>query len=308
MSTAFLPDFLIAGAAKSGTTSVYRALQKHPDLWFPELKEPYYFSFDGELPASFDESFSQQIVQHRHEYEKLFEPAPDGTLTGEASTSYLYTYKTSIPKILEHYENRKLPTIFCFLRNPVDRAVSHHSYLLQRGIETEALREVVAANVTAARRQRRLWDFDYIEYGRYVNQITAYQKFFPNVYVFLYDDLIADPSSVLSEILSLLGVDNIPLELTNANPSGNSSLPSLQRFLTQESYLKDLARAWLPERSRTFVRAQRDKVLSAIISKPKVDASFRLELEALFADEIDALGELLDRELISWKSSGVADG
>ena len=84
-----LPDFLIAGVPKAGTT----ALVRHPDLFLPAVKEPKFFLSDGAPPATGgpgDVQAYQEHVWRRADYEALFDPAPPGTLRGEATPFYLY--------------------------------------------------------------------------------------------------------------------------------------------------------------------------------------------------------------------------
>ena len=88
-----LPDFLIAGVPKAGTTALHAALVRHPELFLPTVKEPKFFLTDGPPPATGgpgDVQTYQEHVWRRADYEALFDPAPPGTLRGEATPFYLY--------------------------------------------------------------------------------------------------------------------------------------------------------------------------------------------------------------------------
>src|SRR5690349_11280067 len=88
-----LPDFLIAGVPKAGTTALHAALVGHPQLFLPSVKEPKFFLSDGPPPTvggPGDVQTYQEHVWRRDDYEALFEPAPVGTLRGEATPFYLY--------------------------------------------------------------------------------------------------------------------------------------------------------------------------------------------------------------------------
>ena len=90
-----LPDFLIVGAARSGTSSLYFYLREHPEIFMPEFKEPHFFSFLGkESPHP-----GRRQPWNVADYSELISPADPGQLLGEASTSYLYYFDESIGNI-----------------------------------------------------------------------------------------------------------------------------------------------------------------------------------------------------------------
>ena len=114
-----LPDFVIIGAAKSGTTSLYDFVTKHPRIEPAYVKEPFFFSSPEEFSLP---------------YYKINFPILNKRITGEASTSYLSSseaparMKAAIP-------DAKLIAV---LRNPVDRAYSHYQYARKRNVEASA--------------------------------------------------------------------------------------------------------------------------------------------------------------------------
>src|SRR5690242_21806536 len=88
-----LPEFLIAGVPKAGTTALHAALVPHPDLYLSRVKEPKFFLSDGQPPTDGgpgDVQTYQEHVWRQADYEALFDPAPPGTLRGEATPFYLY--------------------------------------------------------------------------------------------------------------------------------------------------------------------------------------------------------------------------
>ncbi len=101
------PDFVIAGAARCGTTALHEYLALHPAVFMPVLKEPGFFSTD--LPGG---------VSTLEEYRALFAPAPAHALTGEASTQYLYS-KVALERLTAHNPQVRIIVI---LRNLVDAA------------------------------------------------------------------------------------------------------------------------------------------------------------------------------------------
>ena len=129
------PNFFIVGAAKCGTTSLYRYLRQHPDVFMPEQKEPNFFGSD--LSYRFP-----RISQAR--YLSCFAKAKGETRIGEATTIYLYSEKAA-EEIKAFSPEAK---IIIMLRNPVDVLYSYHSQQLYSGNEDipdfeEALRAEV---------------------------------------------------------------------------------------------------------------------------------------------------------------------
>src|SRR5690349_4265367 len=92
-----LPDFLVIGAPKAGSTAVHAALARHPGLFLSAVKEPKYFLCDDRRPrlagqrGPGDAHSSREWVWRRDRYEALFDPAPTGTLKGESTPFYLWS-------------------------------------------------------------------------------------------------------------------------------------------------------------------------------------------------------------------------
>src|SRR5215212_9436836 len=87
-----LPDFLLLGAPKAGTTALHVALAGHPQLFLSPTKEPKFFLTDGPPPTSGgpgDAQTYREYLWRRSDYEALFAEAPAGTLCGESTTLYL---------------------------------------------------------------------------------------------------------------------------------------------------------------------------------------------------------------------------
>src|SRR4051812_19783880 len=94
-----LPDFLIAGVPKAGTTALHAALVRHPGLFLPTVKEPKFFLTDSRPPTAGgpgDVQTYQEHIWRRADYEALFDPAPPGALKGEATPFYLYDHSSHL--------------------------------------------------------------------------------------------------------------------------------------------------------------------------------------------------------------------
>nr|BFE71395.1 hypothetical protein GCM10020092_046960 [Actinoplanes digitatis] len=190
-----LPDFLIAGVPKAGTTALHAALVRHPGLFLPTVKEPKFFLTDGPPPRTGgpgDVQTYQEHVWRRDDYEALFAPAPAGTLRGEATPFYLYDHGAH-DRIHALVPSAKL---ILLLRDPVDRAHSNWTHLWNAGLEPEA--DFLTACGAEQRRRADGWaDFwHYISLGLYGRQVQHLYKVFPREQVLLlrYRELKDAPS------------------------------------------------------------------------------------------------------------------
>ncbi|MGF7236996.1 MAG: sulfotransferase family protein [Frankia sp.] len=214
-----LPDFLVIGVPKAGTTALHAALTRHPELFLPTVKEPKFFLSDGRPPASGGPGDAQTYQEHvwrRADYEALFDPAPEGTLRGEATPFYLYDLDAQ-NRIKRLIPKAKLVVL---LRNPVDRAHSNWTHLWAAGLESE--RDFVRACALEEERKAAGWaDFwHYVSQGLYGDQLEhLFGLFSPDqVLVMRYRDLRDEPVATLDRVCAFLGVET---GLLDAVPSQN---------------------------------------------------------------------------------------
>src|SRR5690349_24956673 len=118
-----MPDFLVIGAPKAGTTALHAALARHPGLYMSAVKEPKFFLTDGPPPTKGgpgDALTYREHVWRRDRYEALFDAAPAGALRGEATPLYLYD-RAALGRIHAAIGHVKLIVV---IRDPVERAHS----------------------------------------------------------------------------------------------------------------------------------------------------------------------------------------
>lgn len=300
---AALPDFIIAGAAKAGTTTLCQYLKQHPGVFIPEHKEPYFFSFDGEVKHADDADFRKLIIDEPEAYRALFTSAEPGQLLGEASTSYLYTHQITVEKIQRVYQaaGKPLPKIIAILRNPTDRAFSHHLYLRQKGVESLSFETAIQPEIAKQRLHLRYWDYDYVEYGRYVEQVRHFKDVFPHVRIFLFEDLVRRPEALLEEMLHFLGLEAARIKTDFVtNPSGEPVNRTLVHLLIGDTWFKSLTRKLVPTGSWDMMRRWRDTVLKRFLRPASIDAATRAQLVAIYRRDNVQLQELLGRDLSAW--------
>lgn len=185
------PDFIILGAAKSGTTTLYRYLTRHPSIFMSTPKEPSYFAFD------------ERYERGEDWYLSLFADAKEGQLCGEASTNY-----TNWPRYAHAAERMHalLPdTKFIYLmRHPVKRAYSHYIQLINN-IRTDN----PDFGYTDTFEQHIEKDDSVIQSSNYILQIKQYLKYYPSDrFLFLFfEEFIRDPKTALVRVTRFLGVN-----------------------------------------------------------------------------------------------------
>lgn len=296
-----LPDFIIPGAAKSGTTTLYQQLTGHPEIFFPkERKEPFYFSFGGVEPNYEDTRFNEIPIWDTHQYLSLYSSASSVQQCGDASTSYLYMHDISIANMRKLYgEQLEDVKIIIILRNPVTRAYSHYTYLIRNGFESRSFEEAITPNGIEVWKRKR-WGFDYLKYGEYARSVQAYLNAFKNVQVYLTEDL-KDAKSTMSRLCQFLEVDEIvDLREVMANPSGIPKNKMLVNALRHNRAFKAIGRA-LPEKTKLKAQSMRDRVMSSLLTKNPMSEESRSALQKHYEEDIEKLSKIISRDLSHWK-------
>ena len=208
-----LPNFLVIGAYKSGTTSLYRYLAQHPQVFVPRVKEPSYFAYAAAEQEA-NTVVSRKSVKTLTEYESLFREASRYVAIGDVSPEYM-TSPIAAQAIKKSVPHARLIAI---LRNPVDRAYS--DFLMYRRDGKEKISDFAKALEMQA---DRALEGDptgfYISTGFYGEQLRRYYEIFPasQIKVFLMEELQSDSSRTLSQMFQFLGVDSnfVPDNLDN---------------------------------------------------------------------------------------------
>lgn len=302
-----LPDFIIAGAARSGTTTVFEALRSHPETFMPAVKEPQFFSHNPDRPGFHrgNEPYGPASIwtQNQGEYESYFEDDPD-PVQGEASVSYLYS-PDAPGRIAETIPEAK---IIIQLRHPVDRAYSHYLQLVRDGREELSFREALD------REQQRIeegweWFYHYKQAGHYGDQLERYLDAFAEeqLKIIRYDRFDATPDSVLSEYLEFIGLANSDdINIGEYNVSGNVWSERVARWLfrpgqTERSFFSIPPSAypeWLVDAGKGLVRGLRS--LNRRSTKRSLEPELYDELLDYFQPQIEKLDELLDEDFDDW--------
>jgi Sulfotransferase domain len=261
-----LPTFLVVGAMRSGTTSLYRYLQAHPQVHIPR-KEIHFF----------DRRFDRGLDWYRSRFEGWSgEPA-----IGEATPTYMYEPE-AVARIAEVLPEVR---VVAMLRNPVDRAYSHYWMEHARGRDPRTFEEAVEAELGGD-------GSDYLERGRYLPQLERLEATFgrARVHVALLEDLERSPGSTYAETCRFLDVD----DQFRPDDLGRR----VNRFVRFRSMRVRAMRRSLPQ--ALGIGRIVGRLNAASGGYPPVDPALRVHLVARFAPERQALAVHLGRELPGW--------
>lgn len=291
-----LPNFLIIGAAKGGTTSLYHYLAQHPQIYMSPLKEPRFFALEGE-ELNFqnpDRSINHTSVTTLAEYCQLFEGVTDEIAIGEASPLYLYSSK-AIERIAHYVPEAKLIVI---LRNPVERAYSCYKHLI--ALESHSFADALQEeDKRIAQNWSHLWH--YRHGGYYYKQLQGYFEKFDReqIKVYLFDDLKSNPLELIQDLFTFLTVDNsfVP-DLTYKNVSNNPKVKVLQNVVSGRHFLRSASKKIVPAGIRKNV-AQKIRGWNSQ-QFPSIPGEVRQQLTEDYREDITQLQDLVGLNLAHW--------
>lgn len=245
------------------------------------------------------------------EYLALYENAGGAKRAGDASTSYLYS-RTAAKEIFEFCGR---VSIIIMLRNPIDMLYAHHSQRMFHGAE-EILdfREALAAEeerkrnpITPHHAKPLEWLF-YRDIARYAEQVKRYFDVFGRgaVKVIIFEDLKADTAAVYRDTLRFLQIDeDFKPHFEHKNPNRRIRVQWIQGVLRDPpETLRWIGRRVLPDpQSRINLIERLTKANTRVVARPPMDPLLRADLLLEFTPQIEALADLLERDLSHWLST-----
>jgi len=279
------PTFLGIGAHKCASTWVYRVLQDHPEVHVSQPKELEYFSLNGDHPLDW--------------YEAHFDNEAGAEVRGEISTTY-FNWPDTPRRVRDYDPDLKL---VLSLRDPVDRAFSHHLFSLQLGelpLEKIRFEDGLAAP-----------DCDYLRKSGYAERIRAWLELFPReqLHVLFLEDIAKDPDAEAAKLYRHLGVDE-------AFSSANLRTRANQSYLPRSRSIKSLIHAGTAVAQKlgfadTLWKIRQTPAMSRLLDLNKTDikrrvppmeAATRAELQRHFADDVNETARLLDIDALPWET------
>jgi len=279
------PQFMIIGAAKSGTTTLYSYLDNHPDLYLSKKKEPEFFSEPNKYELGYEW------------YKNQFISAPIKSIKGEASTTYSrWPHTLDSPKLI--YENSRVNKFIYIMRDPVERAYSHYAHMMRTGV-TMSFEE-------ALKKHDILFDT-----GNYYMQLERYLQYFSiDDFLFLtLEQFKLAPERELSRILTHINASPFDFAIDQVERCNKRGNDYYLRYLTIEKWKKN---AYFLKLLPIFPRKLRDCIFQAmkkslygkkLISDYKLDpmkAETKLELRNQYKELNNKLTELTGVDISVW--------
>lgn len=297
-----LPNFLVVGVARSGSTALVRFLRQHPDVFVPWHKETSHFLFESGPPrfsGPGDDYLAGMVRAERAAYERLFDGVRGEQAVGEGSVYYFHRPEC-FPRI-----DRALPgaRLIAVLRDPVERAFSAFGHMTREGRETETdfrrALELEPARVAAGWE----WGWEYAGASRYAERVERLWDTFGRERVLLlrHDELAARPAAVLATTFGFLGVDpGADIDTSErVNPSGRPRSRHLQHLVTRPHPVKDALRPLVPDPVRQRVHRF---VTDHNVAPMRLDPGLRAELAGRFDDDVRRLEALTGWDLGAWRA------
>jgi hypothetical protein len=231
-----LPNFLVIGAQKSGTTSLFHYICQHPQVFENNYKEIHFFDLHYQLGENW----------YRAHFPLAGRFLPNRCI-GEATPYYLChphapsRIATLLPRV----------QLIVILRNPVERAISHYFHEKKKGREELPILEAFQQeDARCAEEWQKMLDnplyvskihqsFSYKQRGIYIEQLQRYWEFIPKQQILILESsrLFSEPEAVLKQVFEFLKIDSsivIPdLAVKNANSGKTAASSEVYTYLEQ---------------------------------------------------------------------------
>ncbi len=303
---ALMPDFLIIGAGKSGTTSVDNYLKQHPSIFISDRKEPNFFGYELNTAEDFKGmpqlNHYKSSITNLQEYLQLFEMAEANQIKGETSNTYMYHEKAA-ERIFHHKPEIKLIAI---LRQPAERLYSRFLHLARENrLPTENFSDCLDRSTVWWRRN------DLIKEGFYGKYLNKYYRLFDKnqIKVFLYEELRENPEKMMKEIFTFLDVDpSFELDFSvEYNQSGFIKNKNFNSVFGSQGLLNKTFKAVLPNslvktlRENLTIQKNLQTFRAKNLHRPKLDNELKRKItQNIYLEDIKLLEKVTGKNLTHW--------
>ena len=293
-----LPNLLIVGAAKSGTTSLHNYLNQHPDIFMCKPKEPHFL-----ISKEIGINRIPNAINKKRQYIDLFKSAKNKKYVGESSVLYLAYPNISIKNIKKHLNDQV--KIIIMLRNPVQRAYSGYQHVkrynsvenlsFDQALKKSEFRYSNNSAITPASR--------YLELGNYYKQVKLFKQKFEFVHVIIYDDYLNHFNIEMEKVFDFLNLNKVHINTQTKHMVGGWEWNNLlfKKLLLKNSILKKIFKNLIPK--KRYRKYLRDFILNMTTrSIQEMDPQTENWLKNYYKDDIIKLSKLINRNLNHWIS------
>jgi hypothetical protein len=286
------PNFMMIGVAKAGTTSFFRYLDEHPQIFMCEIKATNYFGYEDARDWKWADEGDAPLLQNfpvrtLEAYEAVFDKATNETAIGEVSPQY-FRCPTAARRIHEYVPNAKL---VLSLRNPADRAFSGFMMRTRRGEPVKGFYDELTLNSS------------HVKEGFYYKRLKRYLDLFPKdqIKIYIFEEFKKNAAGTVADLYDFLGVDSsfTPDTSVKYNPG---AVPKIRLFnkLFYNPRLINMTKSVFPESMQGMFKQIRELNLT---TSPKMPPDLRAELLNIYREDILKLEDLLGRDLSIWRNS-----
>jgi len=283
-------NFFIVGAPKAGTTSLHQHLGENHKIEMSSQKEPDYFSDKAIHEQGM--YYGKNRINTLDMYESLF-VQKESVIYGESSVSYLFY--DNVAKDIKKYN--PYAKIIIMLRNPIERAFSHYLMDYRLGLISDSFENII--NKRSMHKNAHLFYQQYIEVGKYTNQILRYMDFFEkeNILFINHEDFNKNVTETVAEVCDFLNIsDDFTSDLnirhnTYTMPK-NKVIRFIYSFVSLRKILTFILPIYLVKNIRFF--------LFKTDEKPELLEQTRNQLKKIFNYDIRKLEEILDKDFSQW--------
>ncbi|MEC7646425.1 MAG: sulfotransferase [Bacteroidota bacterium] len=292
-----LPNLLIVGAAKSGTTSLHNYLKQHPDIFMTKHKEPHFL-----INSQIGKNRIHRGVVGLEEYKSMFTTKKEYKYKGESSVMYLAFPEFSIANIKKYLPSHV--KIIIMLRNPVERAFAGYLHNLRYNIsENLSFDEAIENSESRYFNDTDITpDTRYLHVGEYYLQVKAFMDAFQsNVHVIFYDDYVSDINLCLQDVFHFLDVENIPIDTSKRHMQGGWMFKNKfwRNLLIPKNNAKSLIKRIFP--NKIMRQALKKRIMNmTTIATPEMPVFMRDKLRVYYRNDVSNLSKLLNRDLNHW--------
>lgn len=294
-----MPNFIIIGAARSGTTSVYQYLRQHPQICMSRIKETNYFAYlASQVRGSRIVPQVAWQVTSRADYEALFQARKMHLAIGEASPFYFFA--PGVPALIKE----TLPEIqlIAILRDPVERAHSAYIKNLAEGFEARSFRKAIEEE-TQGNNPAVTSATYYVRAGLYHHLLSCYLEYFDRtqLQIYFHEDLAESPAAFMRSIFTYLGVDanftpNTSIHFNRGMIPPIKANAGFRRFKRLSRNLRE----HLPRNLYFFLLRVQQRIQGTFPTAPEPAGELRTFLRGLFVEDIKKLEALTGRDLSKW--------
>lgn len=242
-----LPNFIVAGFPKCGSTALHYYLNEHPEIYMPKQKELHFFTshilaLQNQGPG--DKEIKKTQIKTLKDYKKCYSNLNGETAIGDASPSYI-NYTSVLEKISKDLNN---PKVIVLLRDPIKRAYSNYLHLVRA--HREKLEFFEALKEEPNRKELNYSDFWYYSFNSlYSEKLKKVKNVFSDVLVITQEELSVDTATTIKKVFRFLEVDEdyIPSNLDKRyNPGGTYKSNTVTKLIFKENSVKTAIKKVFP--------------------------------------------------------------